>query len=139
MKIRVVYIMLFFSLSMGVFAQGGHIKIFGNVRDASDYPLDLVAVWVKNTLIGTYTNEQGYYSLSVAPSDSITLIFICLGYHEAACVIPNATQDIRVNVQMNATALNLAGVTITAVQPRNDLTMETIDANRLKILPDPSG
>ena len=139
MKIRTMVVLLFLALSMEVFAQGGgRIKIFGNVRDANDNPLDLVAVQMKNTLTGTWTNEQGYYSLSIAPADSITLIFYCLGYNRAERIIPNASQDIRLNVQMNYTSFDLGEVTVTADR-RNTTTMETIDANRLKILPDPSG
>ena len=138
MKIRTIIVLLLLALSVGVFAQGGRIKIFGNVRDANDNPLDLVAVQVKNTLIGTWTNEQGFYSLSVAPADSLTLMFFCLGYNKAERIIPNASQDQRMNVQMNLTSFDLSEITVTADR-RNTTTMETLDANRLKILPDPSG
>ena len=44
----------------------------------------------------------------------------------------------RVNVQMNYTSLQLNEVSVTAIR-RQTTTMETLDAGRLKILPDPSG
>ena len=138
MKLRILYIFLLFSISIGLFAQGGHIKIFGNVRDADDHPMDFVTVHIKGTVIGTWTDEQGYYSLSVAPGDSITVIFSCIGYQKTERIIPQATQDMRLNVQMNYSAIELASVTVTA-ERRNTTQMESIDANRVKILPDPSG
>ncbi|MDR1455592.1 MAG: carboxypeptidase-like regulatory domain-containing protein [Tannerella sp.] len=138
MKMRALAALLFLSLCVNGLAQSGRIRISGNVRDADGSPLDLVAVQVKNTLIGVITNDEGFYSLSVAPGDSITLLFSCLGYNKAQRIIPQATRDMRVNVQMNYASIELSEVSVTATQ-RQTTTMETIDADRLKILPDPSG
>lgn len=123
---------------MPLFSQGGRVKIFGNVRDSDGNPLELVAVQVKNTLVGGMTNDKGYYSLSVQAGDSITLLFSSLGYNKAQRILPRVTQDMRVNVQMNYTSVELDAVQVTATR-RNTTTMETIDAERLKMLPDPSG
>lgn len=139
MKIRAVVALLFLLLlPVYMFAQSKRIKISGNVRDADGNPVELVAVQVKNTLIGGITDEKGFYSLSVSPGDSIVLLFSSLGYNKAERIIPKATQDMRVNVQMNSSFHELDVVNITATS-RQTTTMETIDANRLKILPDPSG
>ena len=137
-KIRSIIILMFLFASVGLFAQGGHVKVVGNVRDANDNPLDFVAVLVKNTLNGAITDEKGYYSLSVSPGDSITLVFQCLGFHKAERVIPQLTQDMRVNVQLNHVSIDLGEVVVLADR-RNVNSMESIDANRVKILPDPSG
>lgn len=138
MKIRAIVALLFLFLSANVFAQGSRIKITGNVRDADGNPLELVAVQVKHTLIGAMTDEKGFYSLSVAPGDSLILLFSCLGYNKAERIIRKAVQDMRVNVQMSYSFVELGDVTVTAAR-RQTTTMETIDADRLKILPDPSG
>jgi len=138
MTIRTIVVLLFLSISVGIYAQSGRIKIVGNVRDMDDNPLDLVGVQVKNSLIGTFTNEEGFYSLSVASADSITLVFYCIGFHKAERVIQNAKSDLRVNVQLNASSFDLNELVVTANR-RNTTTMETIDANRVRILPDPSG
>jgi hypothetical protein len=138
MKIRAISVLIFLSLSIGLFAQGGRIKIIGNVRDADDNPLDLVGVQVKNTLTGTFTNEEGFYSLSVAPADSVTLVFYCIGYHKAERVIYNVSADIRLNVQLKSSSFDLTELVVTADR-RNTTPMESIDPNRVRILPDPSG
>ena len=125
-------------LSPDGFSQSRRIKVFGNVRDADGNPLDLVAVQVRHSLIGTMTNEEGYYSLSVSSGDSLVLLFSCLGYNRAERIIPDAAQDVRVNVQMNYTSIDLGEVTVTSAR-RQTTSMETIDAGRLKVMPDPSG
>jgi hypothetical protein len=137
MMIRITAAMMFFIISLGSFAQG-RIRVTGYVRDAEGHPLDLVNVWVKNTLIGSITNEKGYYSVSVAPGDSVTLIYSCLGYNKAERIIPQASADMRLNVQMNYMSFQLGEVTAVASR-RQTTTMETLDAGRVRLLPDPAG
>ncbi|MDR0757506.1 MAG: TonB-dependent receptor [Tannerella sp.] len=125
-------------LLRGVSAQERRVRISGNVRDADGNPVELVAVQVKNTMIGAMTDGQGHYALTVAPGDSVTLLFSCLGYNRAERIIPAVTGDMRVNVQMHLMTLELGEVEVTASR-RNTTTLETLDASRMRILPDPSG
>jgi hypothetical protein len=138
MKIRAAAAVFFLLIQTSILAQDRRVKISGNVRDADGNPVELVAVQVKNTMIGTMTDEKGYYSLSIVPGDSVTLMFSCLGYNKAERIIPLVAGDMRVNVQMNYISLELGQVEVTASR-RNTTTLETIDASRMKILPDPSG
>lgn len=89
MKIRAIAALLFILISVSAFGEG-RIKITGYVRDADGNPLELVNVRVKNTLIGSMTNEKGYYSFSISPGDSISVIYSCLGYNKAERIIPSA-------------------------------------------------
>ena len=57
MKIRAIAALLFILISVSAFGEG-RIKITGYVRDADGNPLELVNVRVKNTLIGSMTNEN---------------------------------------------------------------------------------
>jgi hypothetical protein len=124
-------------VSLPVFGQS-RIQISGYVRDGEGNPIELVSVQQKNSLLGTITNEKGYYSLSVAPADSLTLAYSCLGYNKAERIIPSARQDLRLNVQMNFMSLSLGEVSVTAAR-RQVSTMETIDADKIKLIPDPAG
>lgn len=137
MKIRAIAALLFILVSVSALGQG-RIKITGNVRDGDGNPLELVLVQVKNTLNGAMTDDKGAYSLTIAPGDSVTLIFSCLGYNKAERIIPKADRDMRVNVQMNYTALQLGEVAVTAMR-KQTTTLETIDAGKIRLLPDPAG
>ncbi|MEG2067773.1 MAG: carboxypeptidase-like regulatory domain-containing protein [Tannerellaceae bacterium] len=137
MKIRAIAALLFILISVSAFGQG-RIKITGYIRDADGSPLELVNIRVKNTLNGAMSNEKGFYSLSVSAGDSVALIYSCLGYNKAERIIPDASKDMRLNVQMNYTSLELGEVSITAMRKQNT-TLETLDASRVKLLPDPAG
>ena len=137
MKIRAIAALLFILISVSAFGEG-RIKITGYVRDADGNPLELVNVRVKNTLIGSMTNEKGYYSFSISPGDSISVIYSCLGYNKAERIIPSAQADMRLNVQMNYTSFDLGEVSVTAIR-KQTTTMESLNADKIKLLPDPSG
>ena len=137
MKIRAIAALLYIFISIQVFGQS-RIKISGNVRDTDGNPLELAVVQVKNTMIGTITDIKGFYSISVTPKDSLVLVFSCLGYNKAERIIPAATADMRLNVQMNIATLSLGDVTITASR-RQVNTMTAIDADKIKLIPDPAG
>ena len=137
MKIRAIAALLFILISVSAFGEG-RIKITGYVRDADGNPLELVNVRVKNTLIGSMTNEKGYYSFSISPGDSISIIYSCLGYNKAERIIPSAQADMRLNVQMNYTSFDLGEVSVTAIR-KQTTTMESLNADKIKLLPDPSG
>ena len=138
MRIRIFIIGLLLVVSFAdAFAQN-RVKVTGYVRDADGNPLDLVNVVVKNTLNGTMTNEKGYYSLNVAAGDSVAFIYSCLGYNKAERIVPVLQSDMRLNVQMNYTSINLGEIAVTAIR-KQTTTMETMQADKVKLLPDPSG
>jgi len=137
MKIRAIAALLFILISFSAFGQG-RIKISGYIRDSDGNPLELVTVRVKNTLIGGMSNEKGFYSISVSAGDSVTLIYSCLGYNKAERIIPSATTDMRLNVQMYNMSFDLGEVVATASR-RQTTTMETINVDQIRLIPDPAG
>lgn len=137
MKIRTIISLLFILVSTTIYAQK-RVKVTGYVRDADGNPLELVNILVKNSLNGTMTNEKGFYSLNVTPGDSVTFIYSCLGYNKAERIIPSLQADMRLNVKMNYTSINLGDFAVTAIRKQTS-TMETMQADKVKLLPDPSG
>ena len=100
--------------------------------------MELGNVHIKNSLVGTMSNEKGFYSISVAPEDSITLVYSCIGYHKAERIIPQASSDMRINVKLHPVSFNLAEITVSQIRKQTN-TMERLDAEHVKLLPDPSG
>ena len=137
MKIRAIAALLFILVSISAFGQK-HVKITGYVRDADGSPLELVLVQIKNTLNGAMTNEKGYYSITTSPGDSVAVIFSCLGYNKAERILPSLQQDMRLNVQMNYTSIDLGEVVAVGTRYQNS-TLQTMNADRVKLLPDPAG
>jgi hypothetical protein len=140
MKIRVLLVaIIYVSLSISLFGQESkRARISGHVRDAEGYPIELVNVSVKGTIIGTATNEKGYYSLSVNKGDSVILVFSCLGYNKAERIIPELSRDMSLHVKMSYMSVGLGEVTVTSHRIRTDM-MESLDAGKIRRLPDPFG
>lgn len=131
-------ILLLFTIIPSVAWAEGKIKITGYIRDTDNNPMELVNVHIKNSLVGTMSNEKGFYSISVAPEDSITLVYSCIGYHKAERIIPQASSDMRINVKLHPVSFNLAEITVSQIRKQTN-TMERLDAEHVKLLPDPSG
>ena len=130
-----IYIMLSITVSG---QERKRVQVFGNVRDAEGNPVELAAVSVKGTIIGTITNATGYYSIALNTGDSVVLVFSCLGYSKTQRIISELTQDMRVNVQMDYSLKELGEVTVSTTRRQTDM-MESLDPGRVRQSPDPSG
>jgi hypothetical protein len=136
--IIIIWLLALAGIRTDASAQEASIRISGYVRDGDGSPLELVVVQIKNTLTGAMTDEKGYYSFAAAPADSLTLLYSCLGYNKAERIVPSARQDLRVNVQMHPMSFELGEISVTASR-RQINTMEHIDAERIRFIPDPAG
>jgi TonB-linked SusC/RagA family outer membrane protein len=94
----------------GIFAQ--NVQITGNVTGSEDgAPLPGVSVVVKGTTVGTVTDFNGYYVLSV-PESATTLVFSFVGMRTQEVAIEGRTT---VNVVLEPDALDLEEVVVTAI------------------------
>ena len=74
------------------------ITVTGKVTDSSGAPLSGVSVQVKGTTIGTTTNAEGAFTLSI-PDPNSTLVFSIVGYDEQEYPLNGSTS---VTVSMKA-------------------------------------
>jgi len=108
MKQRLLYVLLLCTVVVGsAFAQNRTIT--GRVTSSEDgETLPGVTVQVQGSSIGTQTNIDGQYSLSV-PQDAKVLVFNFLGFDEQAVAIGTSTA---INVSMESNSTELDEVTI---------------------------
>ena len=76
--ISCVLFMLTCLSQIGVIAQNT-ITLSGKITDQHGTPLSLVTIAVENTTSGTYTDDNGRYSLKVSPG-KCTLVVSSIGY-----------------------------------------------------------
>ncbi len=116
------------------------IKIHGKVTHgdgAEAEPLEFVQISVKGTAIGTYSQIDGTYSLSVPKSDTITVLFHCIGYHDSTRKLIEPQADVTLNVKM-LPANELAEVTVTDFRKQTD-GMQRVDHKAYALAADASG
>ena len=140
MKLRfAILAYIYIIVALAVYGQERkRVKVYGNVRDGEGNPMELVHVAIKGTAIGAITNAVGFYSFTLNPSDSVVLVFSCVGYAKTERTIPQLREDMRINVPMNYSPVELGEITVRSTQTRTDM-MQSIDPGRIKRLPDPSG
>lgn len=87
----------------------------------SGEPIQYVNVSVWGTRIGGQTNKQGYYVLNLNQTGSFTLDFSLIAHSKAniAFVVSSLEDNITVNAQLNASAVELSKVVVTATAEAN--------------------
>ena len=99
---RLMLCMTFMVLSCSAFSQK---IVSGNVTDESNQPLIGVTVVLQGTTIGTITDIDGNYTLSIPNGNEDTpIIFSFLGYESVTTNIPSAG---KLNVQMRPAVTEL--------------------------------
>jgi TonB-linked SusC/RagA family outer membrane protein len=96
------------------------INVTGTVKDSEGIPLPGVNILVKGTTIGTVTDANGAFALSVPSSESV-LIFSFIGYISKEMAVSG--QSI-INVQMDTDIKTLSEVVVIGygTQKKSDLT-----------------
>ena len=136
-KLGFVFFLIFSLLiSSTLFAE--NVKISGKVKDQEDKPVEFATVRIGGTAIGTNTDLQGNYSLTVAPKDTLEVIFSCIGFKTVNHKLIDAKGDITLNVRMVPDDVLLQELEVVGTQS-NVNGMQTFDVESFKLSPDVSG
>lgn len=103
MKPRLHILLTIFLVVLAALPAAAQIKIHGKVthgEGADSEPLEFVQISIKGTAIGTYSQLDGLYSLSAPKSDTITVVFHCMGYHDSTRKLIDPQDDVTLNVKM---------------------------------------
>ena len=121
-------------------ASAGHaqVKIFGKVIDAEEQPIEFATVRIAGTAVGATTGLDGSYSLSVTESDTIEIIFTCIGYKEHKQKLISPSGNVTVNAKLFKTTRELEAIEVTEYKKQTG-GMQTLDAGQLKVGPNASG
>ena len=130
-------LLLLFSCSLIGAQQKVYVR--GYVLDEKKHPVEFANVAIEGTVMGTASNEQGYYELGVNLCDSFTIVYSCIGYESVKrTIVPKSERSFIVNVNLPFNAEELAELEVRAYK-RQTTTMQTIDTDKLKFTPDASG
>lgn len=114
------------------------VKIFGKVIDAEEQPIEFATVRIAGTAVGATTGLDGSYSLSVAESDTIEIIFTSIGYKEHKQKLISPSGNVNVNAKLFKTTRELEAIEVTEYKKQTG-GMQTLDAGQLKVGPNASG
>lgn len=110
-----------FFLGLSLTAQNNYSSIKGSVKDSNGENLEYARVYIKNTSIGTSTDNNGRFSLSVKPG-SYTLCVNYVGYETFEKQIqPKSNEDLNVVVKLKDKQHNLDEVVVLGKTPIQQL------------------
>lgn len=114
------------------------VRISGRVSDSDGNPIDLATIRVLGTTVGTTTDLEGRYSLSVGQADTIAVRFSCLGFRTVDHKLVSPQGDIRLNVRLRPLEVELEEVQVTSYKPTKD-GMQSVSAKSFRDAPELSG
>src|SRR6266542_5703542 len=104
LQVVLVFMLLLIAGIPAAFAQKRTVS--GKISDANGKPIPFVTVTVKGTSVGTTSNADGVYSISVTEKSN-TLVFSFIGYKIQEVKLSNSTS---VNVTLEEETSELASV-----------------------------
>lgn len=114
------------------------VSIHGKVSDMDNQPLEFVTVRIAGTAIGTSTGLDGSYRLSAPQSDTITVVFTCIGYDEIRRQLIKPQGDMALTVRMKTKDHALTEIEVTDFRKQTGQ-MQTIDKDSYKFAADATG
>jgi len=122
---------------MGVSAQS-KVRVYGYVIDTNNRGIELANVFVQNTTIGTTTNPNGYYELTLNVKDSVTLVYSMLGYQSIKHTIHPHQQVLQISVELPALSKQIGEVNVLG-QRRQTSTLDILDPDKFRVMPNAAG
>lgn len=114
------------------------VKIGGTVTDENGNPIELAAIRLEGTAIGTVSNLKGRYSLKFESRDSVTVVFSMLGYQTRKRKLTRPQGNISLNITLPPMDFALGEVSVTE-RRRQTGTLQQIEPGQSRLAPDASG
>jgi hypothetical protein len=92
-------------LIFGYHSFGASVR--GHVTDENNKPLPFTSIFVKNSKIGTNSNEKGEFSLALEPG-KYEIVFRFLGYETQTRFVEISSADITLNLQLQPAVIQLS-------------------------------
>lgn len=138
MRYKIIFILFFLLSVASVFAQGQKVRIYGYVIDENNRGIEDAGVRFEGMNNGTSTNRNGYYDLYVNITDSVKIVYSHLGYETIRHTILPGKQVVQITVALQALSRELKTVDVT-VNRRSTSNMQTLEAEKYKLMPNASG
>ena len=114
------------------------VRLYGYVLDSENRGIELANVYIEGSTVGTTTNQNGYYDITVEMSDTIVMVYSMIGYETIRQQLYTQNQVLGVNVILPTNEEMLSEITVRGIQ-RQTGTMERTDVGVARLMPDATG
>lgn len=138
MRNHFLNILVLFLLSANFVSAQQKLRVYGYVIDTNNRGIGLANVYFDNTPVGTSTNPNGYYELSMEVKDSVTIVYSMVGYKTIRHTLYPRQQVIQISVELTPMNEEIDDFEVIA-RRRQTSTMDYIDPAKYKLMPNASG
>ena len=135
---KCLYLVMCLLFSMSLSAKVPEVRVFGYVLDSDNRGIELANVYVEGSTVGTTTNQNGYYDLTVEMGDTIIMVYSMIGYESFRQQLYTTKKVLGVNVVLPTNEEMLSEITVRGIQ-RQTGTMERTDVGVARLMPDATG
>ena len=114
------------------------VSIHGKVTDMDSQPMEFVTVRIAGTALGTTTGLDGSYRISAPQTDTLIVVFSCIGYEELRRQLIHPKGDLALTVRMKTKDHALTEIEVTDFRKQTGQ-MQTIDRDSYKLAADATG
>ena len=122
--------------------QARRVRFYGYVLDEQNRSIEACNVFWKESVstaaVGTSTNKNGYYDLTLTTEDSVTIVYSMLGYETVEMRLLPRQEVLNINIELRESGEQLAEVEVKGIQRQQDM-MDRVDAQTRRVIPDISG
>lgn len=134
-KISILFIILLFTVGMSAQYK---VRVYGYVIDTNNRGIELANVFFQNSTVGTTTNQNGYYELTMNVKDSAILVYSMVGYQTIKHTIHPHQQVIQISVELPPLSKQMGEVNVLG-QRRQISTLDMLDPGKFRVMPNAAG
>lgn len=138
MRNHFLNILVLFLLSATFVGAQQKLRVYGYVIDTNNRGIGLANVYFDKTPVGTSTNPNGYYELSMEVKDSVTIVYSMVGYKTIRHTLYPRQQVMQISVELSPMNEEIDDFEVIA-RRRQTSTMDYIDPAKYKLMPNASG
>lgn len=133
-----IFSLLLLFTTISAIAANAQVSIHGRVTDMDNQALEFVTVRIAGTAVGTTTGLDGSYRLSAPQTDTITVVFSCIGFEELRRQLIHPKGDLALTVRMKTKDHALTEIEVTDYRKQTGQ-MQTINRESYKLAADVNG
>ena len=131
--------LIFFIITLNIAAlANSQVRIYGKVTDSDNKPIEFATVRIGGTAIGASTGLDGSYTITATESDTVEVIFNCIGYKELKQKLISPKGRVNLNARLFKTSKELQELEITEYKKQTD-GMQQLNTDAIKRSPNLSG
>ena len=132
------YILISMIGILSAWAKMPEVRLYGYVLDTDNRGIELANVYIEGSTMGTTTNQNGYYDITVEMKDTIVMVYSMIGYETIRQQLYTSNNVLGVNVVLPTNEEMLGELTVRGIR-RQTGTMERTDVSVARLMPDATG